>query len=43
MKRELTAMQVAKMGQATFSPMHFVEPRAITENAMRRGFAPGLE
>ena len=23
--------------------MHFVEPRAITENAMRRGFAPGLE
>ncbi|MCP4834700.1 MAG: bifunctional proline dehydrogenase/L-glutamate gamma-semialdehyde dehydrogenase [Phycisphaera sp.] len=23
--------------------LHFVEPRAITENAMRRGFAPGLE
>ncbi|MDG1979396.1 MAG: aldehyde dehydrogenase family protein, partial [Phycisphaerales bacterium] len=22
--------------------MHFVEPRCITENAMRRGFAPGL-
>ena len=23
--------------------LQFVEPRAITENAMRRGFAPGLE
>jgi len=23
--------------------LHFVEPRSVTENTMRRGFAPGLE
>jgi RHH-type proline utilization regulon transcriptional repressor/proline dehydrogenase/delta 1-pyrroline-5-carboxylate dehydrogenase len=23
--------------------LHFVEPRTVTENTMRHGFAPGLE
>jgi RHH-type proline utilization regulon transcriptional repressor/proline dehydrogenase/delta 1-pyrroline-5-carboxylate dehydrogenase len=23
--------------------LHFVQPRAVTENTMRHGFAPGME